>query len=82
MKHRTQVRHLLHAADFGRQQRLLSLVKLLGELYNDLVTRMRAHKDTYSRAHTHTAQTSCLKSSAHYLNCKIAYNLYRTVKSI
>ena len=32
-----QVRHLLHAAEFSKQQRLLSLVKLLGELYNDLV---------------------------------------------
>ena len=32
-----QVRHLLHTADFAKQQRLLSLIKLLGELYNDLV---------------------------------------------
>ena len=54
MKHRTQVRHLLHAADFGRQQRLLSLVKLLGELYNDLVTHTRARTKILTRARTHT----------------------------
>jgi regulator of nonsense transcripts 2 len=33
----SEVRHLLHTHEFAKQQRLLSLVKLLGELYNDLV---------------------------------------------
>ena len=31
------MRHLLHTHEFVKQQRLLGLVKLLGELYNDLV---------------------------------------------
>jgi len=33
----SEVRQLLHANEFAKQQRLLGLVKLLGELYNDLV---------------------------------------------
>lgn len=33
----SELRHLLHAFEFSTQQRMLSLVKLLGELYNDLV---------------------------------------------
>jgi regulator of nonsense transcripts 2 len=33
----SEVRQLLHTHEFAKQQRLLSLVKLLGELYNDLV---------------------------------------------
>ena len=33
----SEMRHLLHVNEFVKQQRLLGLVKLLGELYNDLV---------------------------------------------
>eukprot|EP00293_Proteomonas_sulcata_P005908 CAMPEP_0184325304 /NCGR_PEP_ID=MMETSP1049-20130417/139744_1 /TAXON_ID=77928 /ORGANISM="Proteomonas sulcata, Strain CCMP704" /LENGTH=507 /DNA_ID=CAMNT_0026647327 /DNA_START=12 /DNA_END=1535 /DNA_ORIENTATION=+ len=32
-----EIRYLLHLNEFSKQQRLLGLVKLLGELYNDLV---------------------------------------------
>jgi hypothetical protein len=33
----SEVRQLLHDNNFDKQQRLLGLIKLLGELYNDLV---------------------------------------------
>ncbi|KAJ1487301.1 armadillo-type protein, partial [Baffinella frigidus] len=42
----SEIRYLLHFAGFTKQQRLLSLMKLLGELYNDLVVDAHVVFDT------------------------------------